>query len=1618
MTPGELLTLAERAAEDGNMEDFQFLMNQAEAAIRMEQDAQRQQSVGARPLPRAPVPPVVFQPPEQVRAQIRAGAREAAAVQPLARGRYLPSQTDIQSVKEAEAERIRQDIERQRQRVTQPGIEDPVSVAFESPLPLFRPSRITEEQAVTMDVGGVSPLLPAEQARELERRAIPVADVPAPTAPERLLESPVYVQRVYTDPTTGERRRPTALDEFTESFALQTEVSEERFREEQQRRAEAIEAGEASAYEEYIAPVISRVLTKPDQSRGLTETPLASLLRSTLGWVSAAAAEGYFSGLGYEVDENGVPLDPEDIGLAIAEARQALGIPDVVRVSPLALSEQARFYGERLGLEEETISTLENLFYSIPSVTIPTPGVATTRTQSKSTTYDPEGRRVVEDRPVRPLGQGFLKDEFQRISQNVAKGRTWGDEYLDSPAMVQHYASVYGDPDKAYLAGLASDVLLPTGLGVVNATTRGMGAVSRALGMGAEASRSRAVTAAVNEVATAQRQLESAQRLSRQATTPSQRLAARNRLSVRNERLRTAQTRLNQLETTRATPRIVTRVAERAARSVLPEADQTRVVQRLTDAQPATLLDIQRVLDDVGGLTAAQRGRILRLSDQNIPADFVMISDTVGVPRALASQSKAVLDDIRADTFVKPATDIISDVLALPLSPALRREAQRLVDDFQRVHSATPITGRGWSSLPTDIRLRAQRLVSRHSSEAGLNRTFTRAFDQRTPSQSAARLTGAPDIRQQLQQYDRWEDVPAALRRQFDAILDVSNLDALPAVARKAGDITRAQLYFRTAESGFRNTVNALTRGRRLSLGQRHLLALFPWLTRLETETLSAARAARNLDRLGTIVIRRLSRQLSERAKAPGMTFDRVLDETLELEARAAGQEPDAIWDAILGTLYGERKDDVVGTIIQNGLLGPGTEPATVFRSYPTVESLKGLDAALTSPRGGNLFVEPTIPVVQRFFAPDFQQAMIHTIINEGMKKALTADRVLLEAIQRADVPVEQVAQLVTRSTRMTEAEDIARQLQGIPSPRGVVEPLPLWLSSPNGKRVATYDTAASVAERELAAGADGLFRQLETIAPRERGDSARMVYDALSNVLFQGQRDFRRRVQYGYIVPKLPAQLGRIAQMALVPLATIGAVNTLKAAGRLAGQAGQRALNAVTRRRFMGGGLTDPAGVYYSPKTLDNLAENYGLGISQIESERVGSLAGDMIRAAKAAASDTPRLRSFLNNLNPMSKGYFLRMAEAAELNFRKSVFETLLAAGRTPEEAADVARRSQLDFADVPEAIVKFISPWMGEAAGLYQIAVQGLTKLIESPGTAARILKTQRLRAEEADPYNIYGDKALKSLGLIAKDQKTYYLPSLPIFAPAEAILNAARQGDLLVDDVRHAAEVAGLAGATYTYMDRGGELVLRNLADVAVPAVLDAYDRFQEGDGYQTTDVPGAEQMTDEKMFWAIMLAADNADPEREPGGRWDQFTTWFQPESQPPPPDASDPRFPMAWTRQPPEGVPHVYYGVTPDGVRLYDVLKPSKQGLINIKLARLLGADQIAAALPMYVAATKDDTPRQAPVAIYPSPLIPTDSVAEIIADQFLGSEVTSVPMERARQAERVRSISEEFQID
>jgi hypothetical protein len=96
-----------------------------------------------------------------------------------------------------------------------------------------------------------------------------------------------------------------------------------------------------------------------------------------------------------------------------------------------------------------------------------------------------------------------------------------------------------------------------------------------------------------------------------------------------------------------------------------------------------------------------------------------------------------------------------------------------------------------------------------------------------------------------------------------------------------------------------------------------------------------------------------------------------------------------------------------------------------------------------------------------------------------------------------------------------------------------------------------------------------------------------------------------------------------------------------------------------------------------------------------------------DAKKIAKQSA-DTSYIADAISMLNPLNKGFFMRVAEALELNFRKSVFEMALARGDAPAEAAELARRSQFDYASTPDVIQQQIGQYIGSSAMLYQLTV----------------------------------------------------------------------------------------------------------------------------------------------------------------------------------------------------------------------------------------------------------------------------------------------------------------------
>lgn len=1592
----------------------------------------------ARPLPRAEAPAYPkFTPTFDIERRITEAVEQKAKEEVLKRGTTMAPGTSISEARAAQEKEAREAAEKARARTIQPGVERPVEPGI---LPIFRPSRIEEVPMVELAPAPV----PEGAGVLLEGPALPrVQRVPAETAPrfglydpEALMaEQKPKVERMYRDPKTGELRPPTLTEEFIESFAQQTEISEERFRQiaedrelQQLKIDKAIERGEdVPFFDRYLAPATFGVLTSERQGKGLVETPLGTSLRAGLSYLENAAAEGYFRGAGYEVDERGLPVDPDDYALAFKEVREKAGLPEVVYPLQLPGKVAAFVASFQPGVETKAV---EDLFAAVPQLAIPLPGFATERQKVKMTKFDPEGRRVVsEEVAPDPLTSPREALDFykRRVVENVAKGRTFADEWYDTPALREHYARTTGDPEWAYYAGMVPSLFTPAGPGVA------LRLAGKALSTGADvaglSSKSKSLDAlkrADAEVAaagTALNSLQNTQRTRGFISSPAataQRAAATKRLDdakVRREDL------LRQAEA-KTSPDVVRAVASNAVKVAVPDAAKA---QQFSEAikNPAnkieTPADLIALADRTGILDAEEAARVTRLTLRNTPDDYVLISDAVAVPRSQARELKPLLTGMREGLFLRNTAGLavkLNEAAArLPAGSPIVAKLNTLADTLVRntaavldpaaISQTTGLRGTYYFKNLTKA-TRGEIETTYKAAMRQLGEDPPRAFkelSQTTPTEAG--IMAGTGFAKELGKYASWDEVPAALRRQAIDAHDAAMAIFLGRHVRKANELTRAQLYFDTAEQG----MSAFKQARALDTPfMRRLMASRGVL---RTETLSAARVANEIARAGQTSLRVLKQALADEVKQVG-TVDKAINNLMSRELSKSGETPEAAWTALFTRMYGGDPKKPLDAAV---LRAPGFNTV-----YPTLDAARALDTALAESK-----------IVTGMFPPNFNNAFLAVIMENGLRKNIsknTRDTQLAEAASSGYTQYQVTGGMVKQALTDLLAEQ-ARLLpvQGA----GVQVKVPDYFNDFMGVRGHLYDTAAGEAEKALAEGVgEGLFKALDSIPTRPRGDVAAYLNDALDLTLFRMLRNITQRMSYGYVVPNLLTQGGRLLSMGIIPLTTIGARNTFKATDRAA----MKAAELVGLRRLTGGGITTPDGIYYSPKVLDDLANDYGLGVSQLETERVGDLAANLMKEVNKQAraplpggrlsvldelNRVPAARAVVSSFNPLDKGLFLRVAEAIELGFRKSVFEMALARGDVPSEAAELARKSQFDYSRTPDYIQQQAGQFLGESSALYQATAEALLNIVNKPQVATFVLKGLKQKAEANDPYNVHGDKALKSLGIVTAGGDNYYLPELPFLRPVEAVIGGARRVDHLAQDITDAFKLGGPFDATYAAASGGAELVVRTAGDLLAPSVVEAYDRFEEGEEYITTGVPEATPMSDEKAFWTLAMTAHLRDPEHVPGGEWQTFISYFDPVEVEPPAEYTEVIGGRKyWTRQPPEGTPHLFMGFDDNNRRLYYAFEPSNTGLRNIKIMRTVTPETLERLLPLY--ATMDfekaaPGKATAPFEVYGEPLVPT-SPREAAMEALLPPVEMTPEEARRQQAEAIKSVREQVKVE
>jgi len=192
-------------------------------------------------------------------------------------------------------------------------------------------------------------------------------------------------------------------------------------------------------------------------------------------------------------------------------------------------------------------------------------------------------------------------------------------------------------------------------------------------------------------------------------------------------------------------------------------------------------------------------------------------------------------------------------------------------------------------------------------------------------------------------------------------------------------------------------------------------------------------------------------------------------------------------------------------------------------------------------------------------------------------------------------------------------------------------------------------------------------------------------------------------------------------------------------------------------------------------------------------------------------------------------------------------------------------------------------------------------------------------------------------------------------------------------------------------------------------------------LSEGDAYVTTGVPNAEPLSDEKVFYALMLQAHVQDPERLPGGEWEKFLRLYKPKVVAPPEGLAAKSNPRFWSRQPPDGVPHLLMGIV-DGEELFMAFEPSKPGLARIKAVRSITPATLEKLQVLYSAFLNEEfveaktTAKAPPLRIYTEPVM-AETAAGAAAEMLFPPAATPEQLRRG-QVEGVRAIREGVRVE
>jgi len=922
------------------------------------------------------------------------------------------------------------------------------------------------------------------------------------------------------------------------------------------------------------------------------------------------------------------------------------------------------------------------------------------------------------------------------------------------------------------------------------------------------------------------------------------------------------------------------------------------------------------------GALATEAPTFLRVQEaivRNTPGDFVMVTDAVAAPRSVAPAVRKAAQREVSRVVERDAPAIAEELRRLQARVAdtdatLAGELGRAADEL-----VTRVGTDGLDAATEAARGRATRsLVERAAKALDEDpRAAGQLFTRSTPDEVARKWAPAGGVDtpvSRLRGVTSWDDVdPQTLRLALEEVRSLAAVRAAPGVAVASRRLSDLQSFVARADNPRALDTKV---GRRL----RAVLGRAP-----RRAPLSVERAAQNIRATASQAFRTTRTVLDELAAQTG-SVDAALDDMTRMATE--GQSTEATWKRILGYLY-DTDPEVLWPRVQSMLLG--SEEA------PTVQALLDVDRRLIA-EGAVAGWDRSSPwsfVASVRSRSNAQRALLRNFMEETVRKGLAAQ----------GREAEGLAQAILRT------EDEAQALRAGTAPPGL--PIVRQAEEFGENIVRHYDVSATELERKLAEHGEEFAQALDGVPVEQRSGFSRLAADLFQSGV-AAARNAVYGLRYGYAVPNLPLVLGRLVQAPIISVATIGLENTARALGQL----GRRLDPGQWANRRYAGILKAPDGTVYTPADIQDLVNQYGLGATALETERVGSLANDLLVSARKAAQESglgARFQRALDVANPATRSLGSRMAEAIELTYRRGVFEAALAAGEPPAEAAALARRSQLDFSQVPDVVQEWLGQYVATAAQHYQLLSEMVGRVVENPGAVRSILKAHQKKAQAADPYGLAGDDELRTLLRFEDDGRVFYGPSNPLFTPIDVALTGAGAVNYVAANLVEAVNRGWGEGSQYIG-ERIGETGAQTAEDMLekVLGVLDIIGGLDEAGNYDPGNVEMAD-LSDEQVFYALLLTADALDPDRT-AGRYEGIHSLLDPQYVKPPEglgleyfnDSGDlVAHDRLWSQQPPDGVPYIRVkgGESTDGRDGFYVVKPSGRGLRNIKALRAITPD-------------------------------------------------------------------------